>query len=358
MDAIRVYQIAKLLELDSRVLTEKLRELGFNVRNYMSLLDDSSVQKIMEHFKPATRDPSNVEQRIAGKVRGYELAKEFNIDHRDLVLLLKAKGYRIKSYMSTLDNEAAEEIRQFLRGADPREINRLIDLGSEIRIRSACTRRRKAVTQPWNSSSNAKSTQQKATHAQDSGVDSSLTVLKQPQVSVQEKPAKTILRGKTFIVDGLNIVRTYSRRKGHLSLEALLSVLLEIRRRGGAFICIFDANTQFELEEKATAISKSLYLKLTDSLPDEFVEVPGGKRADDFILLQAAKNGRLIISNDRFRDYRTEYPWLERERNGECIFKGTTIREHIEIPDLKLSIPLRKDIEGMTNELINQCKRQ
>jgi hypothetical protein len=152
--------------------------------------------------------------------------------------------------------------------------------------------------------------------------------------------------------DGLNIIRSYSRRKGYVSFEALLTILVEIRRRGGSFICIFDANTWYELGKKGKSGSDASYAKLRERFPDEFVEVPGRNRADEYILLQAEKNGRLIISNDRFKDYRTEYLWLNSEE--QCLFKGTIIRGDIEMPDLKISLPVRKDIARMTEELISQ----
>ena len=50
------------------------------------------------------------------KVRVYELAKELNIENKALVEKLKAGGLDIKNYMSTLDEEDARKARDIVEG--------------------------------------------------------------------------------------------------------------------------------------------------------------------------------------------------------------------------------------------------
>ena len=70
------------------------------------------------------------------KVRIYELAKELNMDSKELVEKLKAGGLSIKNYMSTLDEEAVAKARDIAAGVGSEVIE-------EKRIRPTVIRRRK-----------------------------------------------------------------------------------------------------------------------------------------------------------------------------------------------------------------------
>jgi translation initiation factor IF-2 len=70
------------------------------------------------------------------KVRVYELAKELNVDSKELVEKLKAGGINIKNYMSTLDEDTAVKAREVALG----KVSAVIE---EKRIRPTVIRRRK-----------------------------------------------------------------------------------------------------------------------------------------------------------------------------------------------------------------------
>jgi len=70
------------------------------------------------------------------KVRVYELAKELNMDSKELVAKLKAGGVDVKNYMSTLDEQTAMKAREVAFGS----ISEVIE---EKRIRPTVIRRRK-----------------------------------------------------------------------------------------------------------------------------------------------------------------------------------------------------------------------
>jgi translation initiation factor IF-2 len=70
------------------------------------------------------------------KVRVYELAKELNMDSKELVEKLKAGGVNIKNYMSTLDEQAVLRAREAALGV----VSEVIE---ERRIRPTVIRRRK-----------------------------------------------------------------------------------------------------------------------------------------------------------------------------------------------------------------------
>jgi translation initiation factor IF-2 len=51
------------------------------------------------------------------KIRVYELAKKLNMENKELVDRLKAGGLDIKNYMSTLDEEASRRAMEIVSGA-------------------------------------------------------------------------------------------------------------------------------------------------------------------------------------------------------------------------------------------------
>ncbi|MBN2125533.1 MAG: translation initiation factor IF-2 [Deltaproteobacteria bacterium] len=70
------------------------------------------------------------------KVRVYELAKELDMDSKELVKKLKAGGIEIKNYMSTLDEEAVARAREVVAGV-------VSEVVEEKRVRPTVIRRRK-----------------------------------------------------------------------------------------------------------------------------------------------------------------------------------------------------------------------
>jgi translation initiation factor IF-2 len=72
------------------------------------------------------------------KVRVYELAKELDMDSKELVEKLKAGGISIKNYMSTLDEDAAEKAREVALG----KVSAVIE---ETRVKPTVIRRRKTT---------------------------------------------------------------------------------------------------------------------------------------------------------------------------------------------------------------------
>lgn len=149
-----------------------------------------------------------------------------------------------------------------------------------------------------------------------------------------------------FVVDGLNVC-LYRRESP--SLPLLLTLLLELTRRGHSFVCLFDASTRFKL----TQDDASAYAQLVKLLPRYCHEITGGIRADDFILLRADRHGSRIITNDRFKDYIHRYVWVtERDR----LVKGDWILNDLEVPDLDIHVPVLgdsaqciRDLEGAIN---------
>jgi translation initiation factor IF-2 len=74
------------------------------------------------------------------KVRVYELARDFNLDSKELVEKLKAGGLDVKNYMSTLDETTVTKARDIIAG-------RVSEVVEEKRIKPTLIRRRKKTIQ-------------------------------------------------------------------------------------------------------------------------------------------------------------------------------------------------------------------
>jgi len=74
------------------------------------------------------------------KIRVYELARELNMESKELVEALNAGGLDIKNYMSTLDEEMATKARKVISGA-------ISEVVIEKRVKPTVIRRRKKMVQ-------------------------------------------------------------------------------------------------------------------------------------------------------------------------------------------------------------------
>ena len=248
-----------------------------------------------------------------GKLRVYELAKEVKMSSSEVVERLKSAGFPISNYMSSLDMDDVLRAKAYLSGA--------IDVILEERT----------IKQYFKRTDNELFQEPKE--------------VERVKIAINEH-----IKGKTFVIDGLNICFAYLQTKGQISFEVLLSILKHIRQCGGSFKCMFDANTYYQLRDKGSPRAEDFYNKLLHALPNYFFKATGGISADDFILMDADKNRYPIITNDRFDDYAKKYPWIREEQ--ERLIKGRLFGEDIMIPKLDINIPLRRDLKTMVDELI------
>ena len=52
MSKVRVYELARELDLESKILVDFLVELGADVRNHMSTIDEDIADLVREHYSP------------------------------------------------------------------------------------------------------------------------------------------------------------------------------------------------------------------------------------------------------------------------------------------------------------------
>ena len=162
-----------------------------------------------------------------------------------------------------------------------------------------------------------------------------------------------------FLIDGSNVCRSFLPTGRSASINVLLSLLSEIINGGNIFFCIFDANMRYVLrnnheERKA----EEVYVSLLKNYSKFFNEVPGGTRADSFILQISNRTGERIITNDTFKkdssNISKKYPWIT--SNTKRLIKGKVMDNHIIIPDLSIGIHLENNtisLFGNFKKLLN-----
>jgi len=138
------------------------------------------------------------------------------------------------------------------------------------------------------------------------------------------------LSRKTAVFDGSNIYHFgLDRKLGRVPLGALVSAL---RSEGFRIICFFDANIYFTLRDngalpkKNQRFSTQLLQRIFELEANEIFVVPKGVQADKFIIETLSHLPKsFAVTNDRFRDYESEYAFLAKDnqwRKGVKVVKG------------------------------------
>ncbi len=117
--------------------------------------------------------------------------------------------------------------------------------------------------------------------------------------------------GETLLVDGVNVMRANSQ---DTRLEILMALIVELKRAGGNFCCIFDANAKFQLRKYSGQRAYEAFLRLVSTYPHHFALSTGGLCADELLLQRADSLKQRIVTNDRFNDFRDRYTWLQQEQ--------------------------------------------
>jgi hypothetical protein len=113
------------------------------------------------------------------------------------------------------------------------------------------------------------------------------------------------MKDRFFIVDALNICKETPR--GRAKLTILLTLLLELKKQGHDFLCIFDESASREFRNQGDSTIR-FYDSLINDYGSHFSKIRGA--ADQKIVVIADKENADIISNDRFSQYRQKYAWL------------------------------------------------
>lgn len=115
-------------------------------------------------------------------------------------------------------------------------------------------------------------------------------------------------KGERFIlVDGSNVMHWSANTP---DIEPVRAVISRLKAQGYTPGVVFDANVGYKLEGRYRNHYK---LAKRLGLPHEQVMVvPKGEPADPMILRAARDYGGRVVSQDRFRDWETDFPELRR----------------------------------------------
>lgn len=179
-------------------------------------------------------------------------------------------------------------------------------------------------------------------------------VVQQVVNRVVRTPAHKIV-ANSLVIDAKNVIHGSSQSQ-QPSLLILVGLLLDLHKRNITYKCFFDANTYYVFKDAQLLKEGQAYRELCRTFPDHFIEVPGGNRADDFILDWAHSRGSPIITNDRYRDYFEMYPWLENDSKRRVSFAVHS--GIIQIYPLGIKAPIPSDLSKAVSELRNVLKPQ
>lgn len=152
-----------------------------------------------------------------------------------------------------------------------------------------------------------------------------------------------------LLVDGSNVCYWHLPHGAERipSLNPLLVLLSELGRLGIPLVCFFDANLRFLLQREEQLI----FSDLINSHKSLFGEVPGRTRADDAILMRADRDATRIVSNDQFRGYQKDFPWL---RDEFRLIKGLVIGDSLQVTSLGIIANYKPDVNENLNRFLAQ----
>ncbi|NCO87107.1 MAG: hypothetical protein GW886_10815 [Rhodobacterales bacterium] len=123
------------------------------------------------------------------------------------------------------------------------------------------------------------------------------------------RPA-VVAQGRPIIVDGSNVMH-WDADAGP-SLAVLRRVLDSLRDAGYGPIVYFDANAGYKLENRHMG-SPELAQRLGLD-PAQVTLSLSGTPADPLLLTHAVRDGLRVVTNDRYRDWRAQFPALADQR--------------------------------------------
>ena len=142
-----------------------------------------------------------------------------------------------------------------------------------------------------------------------------------------------------IVIDGSNVIRA-GNSCGVVGLQALLR---NLQSKGVRCHVLFDANVIHVVGEEFGSDQAQILQRMIDESAGMLSCVPGGSRADEYILLRANTDGLHILSNDQYRDYQSQYPWIAEERR---VHKFVFTNGRLLIPDLGIDAKIDRAEEG------------
>lgn len=132
MPKIRVYELANELNISNTQLLEKLKQLGIEVKNHMSSLEDDAKKTILDHYKnndaAKTADLSKNDLKSVKPNKKNKFEDDTEEEIEDGVKTIKiTKAVTVKYFSEQLDVQASEIIKKLIKRGIMANINQEID---------------------------------------------------------------------------------------------------------------------------------------------------------------------------------------------------------------------------------------
>ena len=116
------------------------------------------------------------------------------------------------------------------------------------------------------------------------------------------------------VVDGANVAYAEKTRDGKPKVSNITAMRTALERKHVKPIIIVDAALRHDIDDP----------QQMESLIDKQVvrQAPAGVPADYFVLRAAAEEGALVVSDDTYRQYRDQFPWIDQRRVPFMIVNG------------------------------------
>ncbi len=122
---------------------------------------------------------------------------------------------------------------------------------------------------------------------------------------------------RMVVIDGANVAYEERSAGGKPKFSNLLRVRRELEEKGFEAVILVDASLKYDIDDQE---------QLENLIRSQQVrQVPAGTDADFFIIQFSQELDALIVTNDRYKDYADQYPWVNERRLPYMIVKGEVV---------------------------------
>ena len=147
------------------------------------------------------------------------------------------------------------------------------------------------------------------------------------------------------IIDAANVAFYHKGENSKAKLNNIILAVRALEKGNHNFLIIADASLRHSIDDKET------YLKLVND--DIIDEVPVGTIADHYILTLAEEENAKILSNDKFRDFSSEFPDIQSMRISFSIENNNFILGKAKKPK-----KVKNLLQNICDETLNELERK
>ena len=122
---------------------------------------------------------------------------------------------------------------------------------------------------------------------------------------------------EVVVIDGANVAYEERSAGGKPKLSNLLKVRRELEEREQEAVIIVDASLKYDIDDQSQleTLIRSQQIR----------QVPAGTDADYFIIQFADQFNARVVTNDRYKGYLEQYPWITDRRLPYMIVEGEVV---------------------------------